>query len=86
MYVVQVNLASSDLKWQYMRASGAGGQGVNKIESRRLAPSSVAPSPAPLPVISLVRGAKMHVEYLYFNFFGQSGVYSILYSMDFFNV
>ena len=31
----------------------------------------------------LMPDANMHAESLYFNFFGQSGVYSILYSMDF---
>ena len=30
---IQVKLDSSDLKWQYMRASGAGGQGVNTADS-----------------------------------------------------
>ena len=35
------------------------------------------------PPTSLMPDANMHAESLYFNFFGQSGVYSILYSMDF---
>jgi len=30
---IQVKLDSRDLKWQYMRASGAGGQGVNTADS-----------------------------------------------------
>jgi len=30
---IQVKLDNSDLKWQYMRASGAGGQGVNTTDS-----------------------------------------------------
>ena len=34
------------------------------------------------PPTSLMPGANMHAESLYFNFFGQSGVYSILYSMN----
>ena len=29
----QVKIESSELKWQYMRASGAGGQGVNTADS-----------------------------------------------------
>ena len=31
--VIEVKLDSRDLKWQYMRASGAGGQGVNTADS-----------------------------------------------------
>ena len=49
------------------RAGGGGGQGNGAAD----------------PPISLMPDANMHAESLYFNFFGQSGVYSILYSMDF---
>ena len=35
------------------------------------------------PPTSLMPDANMHAESLYFNLFGQSGVYSILYSIDF---
>ena len=35
------------------------------------------------PPDSLMPDANMHAESLYFNLFGQSGVYSILYSMDY---
>ena len=34
----------------------------------------------------LMPDANMHAESLYFNFFGQSGVYSILYSIDFWSI
>ena len=33
MWFGQVKIESSELKWQYMRASGAGGQGVNTADS-----------------------------------------------------
>ena len=49
------------------RAGGGGGQGNGAAD----------------PPTSLMPDANMHAESLYFNFFGQSGVYSILYSMDF---
>ena len=49
------------------RAGGGGGQGKGAAD----------------PPTSLMPDANMHAESLYFNFFGQSGVYSILYSMDF---
>ena len=49
------------------RAGGGGGQGNGAADL----PTSPMPD------------ANMHAESLYFNFFGQSGVYSILYSMDF---
>ena len=34
----------------------------------------------------LMPDANMHAESLYFNFFGQSRVYSILYSIDFWSI
>ena len=34
----------------------------------------------------LMPDANMHAESLYFNFFGQSRVYSILYSIDFLSI
>ena len=37
-------------------------------------------------LIFLMPDANMHAESLYFNFFGQSRVYSILYSIDFLSI